>query len=388
MKNILFLSNGYGEDMIAAAIIEEMKKREGFGFKALPLVGEGREYRGANIEMIGPGKELPSGGFSTQGLAHLWKDIKAGLIKLIWGQVKALKKSRESIDLVVCVGDIYVVLLSLLFLRKPIIFLATAKSDYIGEHYGIEKWIMRRWCKLVFTRDEITTLSLRKSGVKALFLGNAMRDCLRIKGEDFGLSEGSLTLGLLPGSREEAYDNLVDILKIAESLKGITPNFLLALAPSLNLERVGERIKKINWELEKVSLEEEEKGIVAKLLPPHHKLEVMVTGGRFGDVLNKSDLLIGLAGTANEQATGLGKPVVTFMGNGPQTTRRRLAEQKRLLGDSLAFVKREEAAVKIEEILRDEAQIKMMARTGRERMGESGGAKKIAGKISESTLLN
>ena len=386
MKNILFLSNGYGEDMIATAIIGELKKQGSLGLKALPLVGEGREYRSADIELIGLAKELPSGGFSSQGFSYLWKDIRAGLIRLIWEQVKALKKARESIELVVCVGDIYLVLLSVLFLDKPVIFLATAKSDYIGRHYPVELWLMRRRCRLVFTRDEITALSLRKSGVNALFLGNVMRDCLTITGEDFAFPENSLTIGLLPGSREEAYDNLIDILQVAESLKEVAPRFLLALAPSLSLNRVKEKIKGIGWRLREVSPEEKKKGIAARLTKDNGKKDVIVARGRFGDILNKSDLLIGLGGTANEQAAGLGKPVITFVGNGPQTTQRRLREQKKLLGDSLIVAGKEQAGARIEKLLKNKSQIKTRGKTGQERMGKPGGARKIAEKISESIV--
>ena len=52
----------------------------------------------------------------------------------------------------------------------------------------------------------------------------------------------------------------------------------------------------------------------------------------FVDVVESSDLILGLSGAGNEQAAGLGKPVISFIGTGPQTTYRRMAEQERLLG--------------------------------------------------------
>jgi uncharacterized protein (TIGR03492 family) len=109
---------------------------------------------------------------------------------------------------------------------------------------------------------------------------------------------------------------------------------------------------------------------------------LLLAQGRFGDILEASSVCIGLAGTANEQAVGLGKPVVAFPGPGSQFTKKFLAAQKRLLGDSLAAVEGPlEAGRAVLEILADGDRYRRMAACGRERMGEPGGADRMAAEI-------
>jgi uncharacterized protein (TIGR03492 family) len=55
----------------------------------------------------------------------------------------------------------------------------------------------------------------------------------------------------------------------------------------------------------------------------------------FGDSVQAADVVVGLAGTANEQSSGLGKSVVTFPGPGTQASRRLVELQQRLLGEAL-----------------------------------------------------
>ena len=214
---ILFLSNGQGEDLIAATIIERLLE-ESFPWemKALPLGGEGKADEEVRIKVLGPRRRMPSGGFA--GFNPFWwaKDVASGWLGIFKEQIDILKKERAVINIVVCVGDVFLVLLSILFLKKPIIFLPTAKSDYarfFKDHYRMEKWLMRRFCRLVLPRDEPTASSLRRFGVNAVYVGNIMMDCLKISGERFGIEENRYVVGILPGSKEEAYRNLPIILE-------------------------------------------------------------------------------------------------------------------------------------------------------------------------------
>ena len=52
----------------------------------------------------------------------------------------------------------------------------------------------------------------------------------------------------------------------------------------------------------------------------------------FDELLFKSKFVISMAGTASEQAIGLGKPVIQIEGNGPQFTKSFAEAQRRLLG--------------------------------------------------------
>lgn len=81
----------------------------------------------------------------------------------------------------------------------------------------------------------------------------------------------------------------------------------------------------------------------------------------FADILLQCNLVIGMAGTAVEQAVGLGKPVVQIPGEGPQFTYRFAEAQMRLLGLNVITVednkdiekKCEQGADKIKEILQN-----------------------------------
>jgi hypothetical protein len=68
------------------------------------------------------------------------------------------------------------------------------------------------------------------------------------------------------------------------------------------------------------------------------------SSGRFADVLHTADAVLGTTGTAQEQAAGLGLPVVSFPVR-PMLAPAFLANQARLLGEALEVVPREPAAI-------------------------------------------
>jgi uncharacterized protein (TIGR03492 family) len=63
---------------------------------------------------------------------------------------------------------------------------------------------------------------------------------------------------------------------------------------------------------------------------------VELVADRFWGVLHSSDLLLAMAGTAAEQAVGLGKPVLQLAGAGPQFTEGFAEAQRRLLGPAVS----------------------------------------------------
>ncbi len=67
---ILVISNGHGEDVIAASIVEALTALAKVSkITALPLVGEGYAYKKLQIPLIGTVKTMPSGGFN-QDIKH------------------------------------------------------------------------------------------------------------------------------------------------------------------------------------------------------------------------------------------------------------------------------------------------------------------------------
>ena len=110
----------------------------------------------------------------------------------------------------------------------------------------------------------------------------------------------------------------------------------------------------------------------------------------FGDILQQSSLVIGIAGTAVEQAVGLGKPIIAVPGNGPAFTYPFAEAQKRLLGDSVQVIGTQpanshiikEAEEAVDRTWQDDKYLASCIQNGLERMGRSGGSLKIANYVA------
>jgi uncharacterized protein (TIGR03492 family) len=103
----------------------------------------------------------------------------------------------------------------------------------------------------------------------------------------------------------------------------------------------------------------------------------------FGSILSESNVVLGLSGTANEQAAGLGKPVFSFWGEGPQITRKFLTAQKKLLGHALSVFPPDpdRVAAAMFETLTDEARARTAREDGMRRMAGRGSIDSIIGEI-------
>lgn len=396
--NLLFLSNGFGEDAVGAILIEEILKiAPGIKIKVLPLVGEGKSYKKLNdlgVEILGPVKLLPSGGF-IRGPYWIMRDILAGLVFLVLKQIATLKKIKKSIDYTVAVGDIFPLYLAAKIVGKKLFFLSTAKSSLVGEHSRQEEELMKKFALAVFPRDEKTAENLRAKDIPARFLGNLMMDSLAAEPElEPKLTEvltNGTVIGILPGSRPEAYQNLTLILEGLISLVKQTEaehfEFVVALASTLKLEKIVKIFQDHGWFYEPSLPYLRKKGILGKLILREGKeffkdeeISVLLTRGRFAEILKISQVVVGLAGTANEQAVGLGRPVVAFPGTGPQITLEFLKNQQKLLGGAVEIVlpRPDSVALKIKTLLANPARLEEVKKIGRERMGDPGGAPKIA----------
>lgn len=383
--SVLIISNGHGKDLMGSVLARELQRVcPKAQVSAFPVVGWGNHYRNSGIPVVGVQKAMPSGGWIRQSLAAFWQDVQAGLLILTWRQIRALKSLRFTTDLVIPLGDIYPLFLSYRYVKRPIVFLPTAKSEYISGHLSIEKKRMRQYCKLVFPRDELTAERLRQDGVPAVYLGNLIMDSLVFSSKGFPLPEGPV-VGILPGSRDEAYRNMGELASAALSLHRRVPEarFLVAVASELRLAGFEEILRTQRWYQMDLSGLEEDFGIVGGFYK--EGCELYFVTGRFGDVLQASRVCLGMAGTANEQAVGLGKPVIAFAGDGPQFTARFLQAQKRLLGEALITVERNPEAVAraAQRILEDEQLYHKLSVAGRVRMGGPGAAQRMSKKICE-----
>jgi uncharacterized protein (TIGR03492 family) len=398
---LLCISNGHGEDSIAVQILKALRRLPAAPtLAALPLVGEGGAYQRAGIPLVGPTQTLPSGGFIYMDGQQAWRDIRGGLLSLTRGQLATVRQWAESGGHIFAVGDI-VPLAFAWWSGTDYSFLGTAKSEYFlrdeagplphrpwlegwsGSVYlPWERWLMQRQrCRAVFVRDQLTADTLKRWQIPAVYAGNPMMDDLAAASEKlarltaaFFPAEAVLTVALLPGSRApEALDNWQLILR---SLPGVMATFadrqvrwLAAIAPALNPVAFQDTLIEQGW------------NPVSSAYPTFQRENgvLMITQDTFAECLHLADTAIATAGTATEQMVGLGKPVFTLAGRGPQFTRAFAEVQARLLGSSVVLVTHpDEVAAAMQACLQDAQRLQQIARNGHHRLGDPGAARQIA----------
>lgn len=403
---LLCLSNGHGEDVIAVQIIKALGQQTNqIEVVAMPIVGEGIAYQRSRIPIIAPVKKMPSGGFVYMDARELWRDVRGGLVGLTIAQLKAVRSWSKQGCLILAVGDIVPLLFAWLS-KGNYVFVGTAKSEYylqdevgwlpqtsflerkLGSVYlPWERCLMKnRRCRGVFPRDRLTTRQLQKFGIRTHNFGNPMMDGLspEVPIVEEPEQARSLRVLLLPGSRSpEAQRNWELILEAVESIiareKKRRLCFLSAIAPSLDLTPFCEALQAQGWQENTTNSPStpvrDENGL------EFHKgvTRLLLTQTAYYSCLLTSDLAIAMAGTATEQFVGLGKPVITFPGNGPQYTPAFAEAQTRLLGASVILVKKpSQAATILHELFSDPDRLQLIADNGKRRMGEAGASSQIA----------
>lgn len=389
-KGILFVSNGYGEDDVASRIAAEISRlRPGLPVKGFPTVGEGHHYARRGIALAGKGLKLPSEGF-IRSFRTFGADLSRGFIHKTMGLGLSIRRAAENADFLVITGDPYLLLFTTLFSRvrrERKIFIGLQQSEWYGsrkpfkEHYSfIERRWVRRFCTLGFVRDEKTSSFLREKGMEHILTrGNPMMDCFDT-GDGNIFPEGRTVVGVLPGSRKEAYDNFGRIIQVLSRLERIGGGrydffFAVALSPNLDREVIAER-----YGLGVSELNGTERDIGFHGFTTADGVRLLFSTGLFGAIIGGAHIVLGLSGTGNEQAAGLGKPVAAFPGPGPQITEKFLRAQKRLLGISLLLCPAdpEEIASRMCSVLGDAELLKRIAENGGTRMAGVGSVPKIA----------
>jgi uncharacterized protein (TIGR03492 family) len=370
-RRLLFVSNGVGEDMIAGRVIRELPT-DRVAVTAYPLVGQG--VYPAGVALLDPRREMPSAGFSLRGGNRgLFADLRAGLLSHWSAQRRTLAGQRGRCDLAVAVGDFYCLWMAAHACARPVL-VATADSVRISEFGPIPLFALRRYARRIFARDDETADALRAKGLPAVALGNIMMDLIEPAGETFDANSKTPVVTLLPGSRRDAGDNALLLARTAEQIARQVPDarFLLTVAPTISLESVRTRL------------------LAASGATPQdeHSLAVgdarIRLTGSFADAVASAWVVLGMAGTAHEQAAGLGHPVVAFPGPGAQFSPQFLAAQRRLLGEALVATHNwREAADAVVRLLGDPAERRRRGDVGRARMGPPGGARHTAQAILE-----
>jgi uncharacterized protein (TIGR03492 family) len=373
-RRLLALSNGQAEDELGARLAPRVAAALGASLAALPLVGEGGAYEAVGAEVLGPRRRLPSEGQTLHHPLLLWRDLRSGLLRVTASQALAAAGARG--DAVIVVGDVYAQLVATLVraprvVYQPLVSIRQAEGGgsvplhrtFMERIRAPERTLMRRAALRVYTRDEATAAWLRARGVAhACFLGNPMMDDLG--GRSLTTRAARPVVALLPGRRAYAVASLSRML--------------------LAIERVPESLALVAWvgDVPPVAAGWSADGPGAPPVVERWRRgagEVWWVRGAFADVLASADAVLGTSGTAQEQAAGLGLPVVSFP-LPPWYTSEFLANQGRLLGGALRIVpgEPEALAAALREALADGPHARAARRDGPARMGPPGGAERIA----------
>lgn len=411
------MSNGHGEDTVGAALAAQVRELAGSQAEivAWPIVGLGAAYSAADIAVVGPRRELPSGGLGYLNPTLILHDVVVGGLGLVLRQFAFAWHNKETFDGVVGVGDRVTLLVNHYILKRPMVWVAIADSvRYLPA--GREVGNPRMWramrsptCRAVFARDPETRDSLKRLGIGAEYVGNPMMDlvgpegsrsargasCLSDLLRSAGVPDEGPFVVLLPGSRDDAYLNLADQLEAFRSLVQLTGGKVraaVAWAPGLQIGKLAGPLAEAGWRFETIAHRPRAwvgsarwEGNGATAASPH---PVPLLVGLFGDLVRKADVVIGQAGTAVEQAAGLGKPVITFPGRGSQVPLRFLRGQQQMLGEAIMIVERhpDRVAEAVLKVLTDRNLKERMAAAGRQRMGPPGALRIIAHRIVEELI--
>ena len=202
-------------------------------------------------------------------------------------------------------------------------------------HSALERRIIQTLASDTFTRDLETADGLRSFGLDAQFLGNPMFDDLFVEEEPTPtFPQDPLHIAILPGSRDEALANLRYIAaRLLECNPG--PRYTIALAPSIDISQVKDAFEDTGWVVSPDGLRHSQTGTHISI------------SRDFLHTVHHADMVIGLAGTANEQAAFLGKRVICFKGKGPQSSLKRFHEQAKLMGERILVLNNEDHSLSI-----------------------------------------
>jgi uncharacterized protein (TIGR03492 family) len=382
MTKILFISNGTGEDLNGSQVLKAVKQlAPQIELMALPVVGEGNAYRQLGVDLIATTQSLPSRGFLYMNQMELLKDLKAGLIGLTITQVRSLLANRHKFDLVFATGDVVVLAMAWLTGCNYAAFLVSASAHYENRFDlpWLTNFLLRSpRCVKIFCRDRFTAELCHLQGLdRAIFAGYPIMDLLSTSAKDLRLNPNQTMVAFLPGSRlPEACANLGLMLQLALLLPEQI-QFCAAIVPSM-INELATIADSEGWHLSE--------DLVFSQLQNNQEIKVQCFSDAFADILNRSDLVVGMAGTAVEQAVGLGKPVIQIPGKGPQFTYRFAEAQMRLLGKSVQTISKNtfnsetlsQAASIIIKTLADREYDQICQQNGLERVGEKGGSVAIA----------
>ena len=366
---LLLVSNGHGEDLSGALLAQELQKH-GAHVAAIPLVGEGEAYRGAAIPVLGHTRSYSTGGLGYTSFAGRMAELLQGQVLYLLRRSLRLWREAGRADGLVVVGDVIPVLLAWLRGKPVVTYLVAYSSHYEGRlrlPWPCGTCLASRRFRAVFSRDALSASDLTEQlGRPVQFLGNPfMEQLLTASAPEPARAEstansaansaadsasGGANLVLLPGSRlPEALENLKLMLQLLEQLPPQASPWPMraALVRELSAESLRELAQAQGWQWIGQAAEGAAENPTGEYARPtifktvrsvrieKAGLQLELCWGQFNQLLASSQVVVSMAGTATEQAVGLGKPVLQLAGHGPQFTEGFAEAQRRLLGPAL-----------------------------------------------------
>lgn len=365
---IIIASNGYGEDAIGVMLAKKFRRKlPESNISAFPLVGKGDAYSQAGFAIKSAPSVTPSGGVVKYSLSDLLGDMRAGLLKHVSAQLKDWHKIASRIRTPVCVGDVYLLLHTLLGSGMRPMFCATAKTVYLSGHWRIERALINSFTLRTWTRDEE---SAKQLGKNAIYAGSPIMDLLYEYDEEIHEHVKGNVILLLPGSRKRACNDVKLILDAVKIIAETESHFRMVLAPTLPLDEFFDSCRASGWNVKDNMLVCDD-------------IHIELTSEPIARAVDGVKILLGLGGTANQLCAGLGIPVVSIDEKGKRV-------QKKLLGDSEILV-RAEAKVLAETlmcVLNDKSLYESMSMAGIKRMGKPGALDDIVSYACENLGWN
>nr|WP_314261839.1 hypothetical protein [uncultured Devosia sp.] len=363
-RRYLVVSNGHGEDSIAANIIRQMPGD--CAVEAYPMIGAGNAYAGV-CPVVGPRATLASEGWrNVKG--SLRRDVATGGLRTVPPALKFLRQVRGKYDRVVVIGDMVGVIAGYFTGHRKLFYIDVYKTGAARLYSGAERWVIKRACDVVFCRSEKLSRSLVHIDVDARCAGNVMMDTIPTGDYDAtSRRRQKQAVTLLPGSRALTAESFALQVAALRSLPAeVRPDVFLAVAGSVNVEELAK-----NAGLQRTAMLSAEAGDLGELSDGELTIH-MARGSVMGNLLAASDVVLSQAGTATVQSLGLGKPVITFIN--PRDRRSRFTDEQMLFGDARTVVEPEAQAVgaALQTLLTDDAERARLGEVGRRNIGGPG----------------
>jgi uncharacterized protein (TIGR03492 family) len=327
-QRFLIISNGHGEDAIAAQVISRFPAS--IEADAYPVIGSGKAYDGI-CRVVGPRASLASEGWrNVKG--SLRRDIVNGGLLTVPPALKFLRKMRGKYDRVIVVGDMVGVLACLVTGYRDLVYIDVYKTGAARLYSSLERWAIAKACSLVFCRAENLATMLREDGVNASAPGNLMMDTIPHGQYDAASRRrNALAVTLLPGSRALTAESFaLQINGLRQVAPENMPDIFLAVAGSVKIEDLAKAagLRRSHH----LSSEPDDLGQLTDGEITVH----MARGRAMGNLLDTSDFVLSQAGTATIQSLGLGKPAITFINQ--RDRRSRFEDEQQLFGDARIVV--------------------------------------------------